>query len=96
MKNLSKAQGSHREIQDWIFSLTPITLAFVFYYMLIVSSDIDQKELFIAYGATAGIIGLQSYWIMRGWRNAHKGTILLGIIGIAITTGLLRLYLSFV
>ncbi len=91
--NTKRGQG---EVQDWIFSLTPITVAFVFYYMLIVTSEIDQKGLFIAYGASAGVIGLQSYWIMRGWRNNHTSTILLGIVGIAITVAILSIYLSFI
>ena len=83
------------EAEDWIFSLTPISVAFVFYVMFIMSTDIENKGLFIAYGATAGIIGLESYWIVRGWRNNHGSTILMGIIGIVITLGLLRLYMSF-
>jgi hypothetical protein len=82
------------EIQDWIFSLTPIGVAFVFYMIFIMSTDIEPKGLFIAYGAAAGFIGLESYWIIRGWRNNHLLTILLGFIGIAITVGLLGLYLS--
>jgi len=83
------------EGEDWIFSLTPIGIAFVFYIMFIISSDIDQKGLFIAYGAAAGIIGLESYWIVRGWRNNHGSTVIMGILGIAITLGLLKLYMSF-
>lgn len=84
------------EAEDWIFSLTPISVAFVFYIMFIISTDIEQKGLFIAYGAAAGIIGLESYWIVRGWRNNHGSTILMGVIGIAITLGLLSLYMSFI
>ena len=83
------------EIQDWIFSLTPIGVAFVFYMIFIMSTDIEPKGLFIAYGAAAGFIGLESYWIIRGWRNNHLLTIMLGFIGIAITVALLGLYLSF-
>ncbi|NNJ95471.1 MAG: hypothetical protein HKP57_12040 [Halobacteria archaeon] len=83
------------EIQDWIFSLTPIGVAFVFYLIFIMSTDIEPKGLFIAYGAAAGFIGLESYWIIRGWRKHHLLTILLGFIGIAITVALLGLYLSF-
>ena len=82
------------EIQDWIFSLTPIGVAFVFYMIFIMSTDIEPKGLFIAYGAAAGFIGLESYWIIRGWRNNHLLTIMLGFIGIAITAGLLGLYVS--
>ena len=95
---LSKLVKTNREIgeaESWIFSLVPVGVAFVFYIMFIISSDIEQKGLFLAYGATAGIIGLETYWIVRGWRKNHGSTVLMGIIGIMITLGLLKLYLSF-
>ena len=83
------------EAEDWIFSLTPISVAFVFYIMFIISTDIDNKGLFIAFGAAAGLVGLESYWIVRGWRQNHISTIIMGVLGIAITLGLLKLYMSF-
>jgi len=83
------------EAEDWIFSLTPISVAFVFYVMFIISTGVEPTGLFIAYGAAAGIIGLETYWIVRGWKNNHASTILMGAIGIAITLGLLRLYMYF-
>ena len=43
----------------------------------------------------AGIIGLESYWIIRGWRNDHGSTVIMTVIGIAVTLGLLSLYMSF-
>ena len=95
LEKLIKTSRKTGEAEDWIFSLTPITVAFVFYIIFIISTDIEQKGLFIAYGASAGIIGLESYWIVRGWRNNHGSTILMGILGIAITLGLLGLYMSF-
>ena len=95
IEKLLKTSRKTGEAEDWIFSLTPITVAFVFYIMFIISTDIEQKGLFIAYGASAGIIGLESYWIVRGWRNNHGSTVLLGVLGIAVTLGLLSLYMSF-
>ncbi len=95
LDKLIKTSRKTGEAEDWIFSLTPITVAFVFYIMFIISTDIEQKGLFIAYGASAGIIGLESYWIVRGWRNNHGSTILMGFLGIAVTLGLLSLYMSF-
>ena len=83
------------EAEDWIFSLTPISVAFVFYIMFIISTDIEQKGLFIAFGAAAGLVGLESYWIVRGWRQNHISTVIMGVLGIAITLGLLKLYMSF-
>ena len=96
---LSKLVSTKRhmnETESWIFSLAPVGVAFVFYIMFIISSDIEQKGLFIAYGAAAGLIGLESYLIVRGWRKNHASTIIMGILGIAITLGLLKLYLSLV
>lgn len=95
LERLLKTSRKTGEAEDWIFSLTPITVAFVFYIMFIISTDIEQKGLFIAYGASAGIIGLESYWIVRGWRNDNISTVLMGFLGIAITLGLLGLYMSF-
>ena len=95
LEKMLKTSRKTGEGEDWIFSLTPITIAFVFYIMFIITTDLENKGLFIAYGAAAGIIGLESYWIVRGWRNNHGSTIVMGIIGIAITLGLLKLYMSF-
>lgn len=82
------------EVQDWILSLTPLGVAFVFYTIFIMSTNIEPKGLFIAYGAAAGFIGLESYWIIRGWRNNHASTIIMGFIGVIVTLSLLGLYMS--
>ncbi len=93
IKKLAKTSRDTGEAETWIFSLVPICVAFVFYIMFILSMDIEQKNLFIAYGAASGIIGLESYWIVRGWRKHHGSTVTMGVIGIVITLGLLKLYL---
>jgi hypothetical protein len=95
LKKLLTTNRDRNEAGNWIFSLVPIAVAFTFYIIFILSSDIEGKALFIAYGAAAGFIGLESYWVMRGWRNNHGSTVLMGIIGIALTIGLLKLYLYF-
>lgn len=92
MLKTSRATG---EGEDWIFSLVPICIAFVFYIMFIITTDLENKGLFIAVGAAAGMIGLQSYWIVRGWRSDHGSTVLMGVIGIFITLGLFNMYVSF-
>ena len=84
------------EAEDWMFSLVPIGVAFTFYMIFIMSTNIEPKGLFLAYGAAAGFIGLESYWIVRGWRKNHASTIVMGFLGIAITLGVLFLYMSFV
>lgn len=94
LNKLLSTKRDMTETEDWIFSLTPITVAFVFYILFIMSSDIDHKGHFIAYGAAAGLIGLEAYWIVRGWRKHHLSTIIMGFLGIAITLAALSFYLS--
>ncbi|MDX1697446.1 MAG: hypothetical protein R3308_04125 [Thiohalobacterales bacterium] len=84
------------EVQDWIFSLTPLGVAFVFYMFFIISTNVEPRGLFMAGGAAAGIVGLQTYWIFRGWRKNHVSTVMMGLIGIGITLSLLALYVSVV
>jgi ABC-type multidrug transport system permease subunit len=96
LKKLLTTSRHQSEIEDWMFSLVPIGVAFTFYILFIMSADIEPKGLFLAYGAAAGFIGLESYWITRGWRKNHASTIIFGLIGIAITLGLLFLYVSIV
>ena len=83
------------EAGNWVFSLVPVAVAFVFYMIFITSSNMENKDVFLAYGAAAGFIGLESYWILRGWRNNHGSTVLMGALGIAATLGILSFYLSF-
>lgn len=94
LKKLFTTSRHQSEIEDWMFSLVPIGVAFTFYILFIMSADIEPKGLFLAYGAAAGFIGLQSYWITRGWRKNHASTVFLGLIGVAITLALLFLYVS--
>jgi hypothetical protein len=93
LEKLVKTKRTVGEAESWIFSLTPVFVAFVFYVMFIMSTDFEQKGLFMAYGAAAGLIGLETYWIVRGWRKNHASTIIMGFFGIAITLGLLKLFL---
>ena len=94
-KLLTTSRGKS-ETEDWIFSLTPMGVAFVFYVMFIMSANIEPKGIFLAYGAAAGFIGLESYCIVRGWRKNNVSTILMGLLGIVITLGMLFLYKSFI
>ena len=88
--SLSNASNS-QVVENWIFSLIPVGVAFVFYVVFVLQSDIENKNLFIAYGATAGFIGLESYWIAQGLRQRRPGVVVMGLIGIAITLGVLAL-----
>lgn len=82
------------EAESWIFSLVPVGVAFAFYMVFVMASELADKDIFLAYGATAGFVGLESYWILRGWRNNHGSTVIMGALGIAATLGLLSFYLS--
>jgi len=84
-----------QEIETWLFSLIPLGVAFVFFFLFLLPMDIPRKDVVMVIGAAAGFTGLQSYWIFRGWRKNHALTIVLGLIGIAIVLGLVRLYLTF-
>lgn len=88
LKKLVQTSRDPQEIQDWLFSLTPLGVAFVFFIIFLLPMDIANKDIILVSGIAAGIIGLQSYWVFRGWRKNHISTILLGLIGIAITGSL--------
>ncbi len=87
------SENSSNVVENWIFSLIPVGVAFVFYVVFILQSEIEHANRFIAIGAAAGFIGLESYWILRGWQNNRIGTIVMGVLGIAITLGALYLFL---
>jgi hypothetical protein len=91
---LLKTSRNPQEVEDWILSLTPLGVAFVFFFIFLLPMDIRRKDVFLIVGTAAGFTGLQSYWIFRGWRKNHAITIVLGLIGIAIVLGLVKLYLG--
>ena len=84
------------DIQEWISLLPPIGVAFALYIVYIILSGIEPRGLFIAYGAAAGFIGLESYWIVRGWLNNHASTIIMGVIGIIMALCGLGFYMSII
>lgn len=91
-KSLEDASNSE-VVESWVFSLIPVGVAFVFYVVFILQSDLDNKNVFIAYGAIAGFIGLETYWIMMGLQKQRKGIVVLGTIGILLTLGVFLLLL---
>ena len=94
-KLLTTGRGQD-EAENWIFSLIPVTVAFAFYIVFITASDIENKNIFIAYGAAAGFVGLETFWILRGWRKNHGSTVFMGVLGVAATLGILNVYLSII
>jgi hypothetical protein len=91
---LLKTGRNPQEVEDWLFSLIPLGVAFVFFFIFLLPMDIPRKDVVMVIGTAAGFSGLQSYWIYRGWRKNHVLTIVLGLIGIALVLGLVRLYLT--
>jgi len=95
LSRLLRTSRDQKEIEDWIFSLTPLGVAFTFFIIFVLPMDLPNKDMVLVTGLAAGFTGLQSYWIFRGWRKNHISTMLLGIIGIGITLGLAWLYMTF-
>lgn len=93
-EQVSEKQESTDVVANWIFSLLPIGVAFVFYVVFISATSLENANIFIAYGAAAAFVGLETYWIMYGLRKKYMGTVVMGLVGIALTLGLLFLYLS--
>jgi len=82
VEHLIKSHPDEKEVQRWIFSLTPLGVAFVFFFIFLLPMDLPNKDMVLVTGAAAGFAGLQAYWIFRGWQREEGLTILLGLIGI--------------
>ncbi len=95
IKEMFSQERDHEEVSRWIFSLTPLGVAFTFYFIFLWPLEIEHKNLLYVIGAAAGFSGLQAYWIVRGWRRNEGLTVVLGIIGIAFALLLAWLYLGF-
>lgn len=95
MKKMFSQERDHEEVSRWIFSLTPLGVAFIFYFIFLLPMEIENKTLLYVIGAAAGFSGLQAYWIARGWRRNEGLTVVLGFIGIAFAALLVWLYLGF-
>lgn len=94
VNKLLKTGRDPQEIQDWMFSLAPLGVAFAFFLVFMWTMDIPHKRDIIAIGIAAGFTGLESYWIYRGWKKNHIVTIVSGLAGIALTVVLVWLYLA--
>ena len=92
---LFSGSRDEKEIQRWIFSLIPLGVVLSFFFVFLLPMDVPNKSVFMVMGLAAGFAGLQSYWVFRGWQRNEGMTVVLGVLGIAITFGLLWLYLSF-
>jgi uncharacterized membrane protein len=94
LSKLLKTSRDPKEAQDWIFSLTPLGVAFVFFFMFLLPMDLPNKDIILVMGLAAGFTGLESYWIFRGWRKNHGSTVVMGILGIVITFAVVWGYIT--
>jgi uncharacterized membrane protein HdeD (DUF308 family) len=94
-KKMFNAERDHSEMSTWIFSLTPLGIAFCFYFVFLLPMEIANKDLLYVVGAAAGFAGLQTYWIARGWKREEGVTVILGFVGIIFAFILTWAYISF-
>jgi len=93
--NMLDLKRDEKEIQRWIFSLIPLGVAFVFFFIFMLPMEIPNKDVILVTAAAAGFAGLQTFWIFRGWRRAEALTIVLGVIGIVIAAVFVWSYIAF-
>jgi hypothetical protein len=93
--NMLDLKRDEKEIQRWIFSLIPLGVAFVFFFIFMLPMEIANKDVILVTAAAAGFAGLQTFWIFRGWRRAEALTIVLGVIGIVIAAAFVWSYIAF-
>ena len=94
----SKLCGTTRdpeELQCWFFSLIPLGIAFLFFHFVVLSMGIPNRLQVMVVGTAAGVVGLQAYWVMRGWRRNHLVTIVLGLVSIAAVLAGTWLFLNY-
>lgn len=82
LKRMFEGERDPAEMSTWIFSLTPLGIAFAFYFVFLLPLEIENKDLLYVVGAAAGFSGLQAYWIARGWKREEGVTVVLGFVGI--------------
>lgn len=95
LKKMFEGDRDPAEMSTWIFSLTPLGIAFAFYFVFLFPMDIENKDLLYVVGAAAAFAGLQTYWIGRGWKRNDGMTVVLGIVGIGFAFLLTWAYISF-
>jgi hypothetical protein len=94
LKKLFTVERDIKEVERWIFSLAPLAIAFTFFVVFLFPVETQRKDVIYVIGLTAGFSGLQTYWIIRGWKRNEGMTIILGILGIvlAVVAALVYLY----
>jgi len=57
---LLKARRDAQEVQQWMFSLAPLGVAFVFFFIFLLPMEIANKDIILVTGLAAGFAGLES------------------------------------
>ena len=83
LRRMFQGERDPAEMSTWIFSLTPLGIAFAFYFVFLLPMEIENKDLLYVVGAAAGFSGLQAYWISRGWKRNDGMTVGMGMGGTA-------------
>jgi uncharacterized membrane protein HdeD (DUF308 family) len=82
LSQMFRNSRDEKEVERWLFSLTPLGIAFTFYFVFLLPMELENKDLLYVVGAAAGFSGLQAYWISRGWKRNDGMTVVLGLVGI--------------
>lgn len=86
-KQLFAVARDVQEVEKWIFSLVPLMVSFSFFVLFMAPVKIENKDIVYIVAITSGFVGLQTYWIIRGWKRNEGMTVILGIIGMAMAIG---------
>lgn len=73
-----------KEMEKWVMSLAPLTVAFLFFMVFMLPVQIDNKDLILVGAGCAGFAGLQVYWVVRGWKRHEGMTVIQGLMGICV------------
>ncbi|TCK17438.1 hypothetical protein DFR30_0668 [Thiogranum longum] len=95
IEHLIESHRDEKEVGLWLFSLIPLGVAFIFFFIFLLPMDLPNKDIILVTGAGAGAAGLQGYWIQRGWRREEGLTILLGLIGLIAVSVFVWAYINF-
>ncbi|KOR33184.1 hypothetical protein TI05_02635 [Achromatium sp. WMS3] len=93
LQELFAVERDIKEVERWIFSLAPLAIAFIFFVIFLFPVETQKKDIIYVIGLTAGFTGLQTYWIIRGWKRNEGMTIILGFLGIGLAIAAAITYL---
>ena len=82
-----------KEMEKWVMSLGPLTVAFLFFLVFMLPIDIENKDVILVGAGAAAFAGLQGYWVVRGWKREDGMTVLQGILGIIAAFAVAWLYI---